>query len=1070
MGTQQVSLSVLFENFVDEARAAIAVEGASAELSVTGKLDRFLTDALALISQRELNLVQQTMTDEAAVGFKGYPDFRVNVGTELLGWVEFKAVRDKNIAKLTTKHDTQQKDAFTSGLHNLIYTNGWQWELWQGSAKVTSVHFHPDLFTSDEKQLTQANLIEELEHLLKQFTAFQLHPYRTVHQSVSALALRAKAMKIALNKVGSNKAGSYLNELHKDFKDLLYRNGQSFKWENFVDSYVQISAFGALLWRLEAEEEISLDQQVGLQQGNHPLLYQCLTILWQKDAQVETLTPLLEELVRTINLIPLDLFEPKQTDDKRQYVLDPIIHAYEPFFQAYDEKSREAAGVYYTPAQVVQHIVSGVNNMLQESMGRPDGLLDEQARFLDPATGTGTFLLGLAKEVEIAAEKEGLPTDRVIYEVLTERTSAFELFPGPYTIAHQRLEAMLRTQGTPPESRLPIYLTDTLAGPEVDSLFTSAFGIAGQEIANERRTADWLKTEEDILVIVGNPPYERIKKAEGGWDKFTHTLMQEVTNATPENRRKDLKSATDLFVAFWAWSLWALQDSETRRKPLPEINTTEAHGIVAFITNRTWIVGPSLVGLRSLVLKGVKEVWVYDLGGDNRGGSKDFLEGDQNVFSIQTGVAIVWLVFDREFEGDPEVYYRRSWGKKKAKLTDLAQPFSRDDYQRIENQSTFTPGVYPDALLEAPELPDLFNYTWFTGIQSARDTKDYSPLGIEKADVYDEVKHVKGQDRSKATLVGNLGRWAKDLTEAQRRAAWSTAASTRANKKLPLPGELTPKKVKKIQYRPLDERHIYNDPVWVDWFREDLQAIYDIGDTPTLISLPRDFGKGPLATYTEILPEQHAFNGRGGKAVFPLYKLGASGREIGLTDEVMGWAERVFDDSGEAAAEKAFSYMLALLSAPSYADQYWMILEASPPSVPLTEDSGLAQRAVEVGDALRVAWRKEADREGIRWSGSGGGELGKARWVDGNIQFDNGRWISGVSEDVWNFTISTYKVTQKWFEARQHWSNLSLGQSMDAQKTLASVREILRLMPQADELLAEVLGSTTTAPVVAAGE
>lgn len=413
MGTQQVSLPELFDNFVDEARVAIAVEGASAELSVTGKLDRFLTDALALTSQRELNLVQQTMTDEAAVGFKGYPDFRVNVGTELLGWVEFKAVRDKNIANLTTQHDKQQKDAFTSGLHNLIYTNGWQWELWQYSEKVASVQFPPDLFTSDEKQLTQSNVAEDLEQLLQQFTAFQLYPYKTVQQSVSALALRAKAMKIALNKVGPSKAGNYLNQLHKDFKDLLYRNGQSFKWENFVDSYVQISAFGALLWRLEAQSDVSLDHQVGLQQGIHPLLYRCLTILWQKDAQVETLTPLLEELVRTINLIPLGLFEAKTITDKRQYVLDPIIHAYEPFFKAYDEKSREAAGVYYTPAQIVQHIVSGVNNMLQESMDRPDGLLDKQARFLDPATGTGTFLLGLAKEVELAAEEEGIPTEGV---------------------------------------------------------------------------------------------------------------------------------------------------------------------------------------------------------------------------------------------------------------------------------------------------------------------------------------------------------------------------------------------------------------------------------------------------------------------------------------------------------------------------------------------------------------------------------------------------------------------------------------------------------------------------------
>src|SRR5699024_7347460 len=218
MSMHKATLSDLFETFVDEARIALTVEGASPELSITGKLDRFLTDALSLNTQRELYLLQQTMTDETAVGFKGFPDFRVNSGNELLGWVEFKAVRDKNIEKLTPNHDKQQKNAFTSGLHNLIYTNGWQWEVWQNSERVDSVEFSPDLFTSAEMQLTQAQAINDLEHLLRQFAEFQLYPYIAIHQSVSALALRAKAMKIVLNKIGPNKAGNYLAQLHQDFK------------------------------------------------------------------------------------------------------------------------------------------------------------------------------------------------------------------------------------------------------------------------------------------------------------------------------------------------------------------------------------------------------------------------------------------------------------------------------------------------------------------------------------------------------------------------------------------------------------------------------------------------------------------------------------------------------------------------------------------------------------------------------------------------------------------------------------------------------------------------------------
>jgi len=1050
------ALTSLFDSFVEEARHALRVDGASAELSTTGALQKFLEKALAIVSEKQLHLIPQTMTDPLSVGFKGFPDFRINESSELLGWLEFKAVRDKDITNLKAKHDKQQKETFVSGLQNLIYTNGWQWELWQNSEKIATVEFDPGLFNSDAPVLSSSTQIIELEHLFTLFTSFQLQPYKTIHKAVSALALRARAMKIALNKIGATKAGPYLTQLRDDFKGLLYRNGQPFTWANFVDSYVQISAFGALLWRLEARTEIGLDQHVGLKQGVHPLLYRCLSILWQKEAQVENLTPLLEELVRTINLIPLRLFEPKKKGDVHEYTKDPIIHAYEPFFEAYDKDSRESSGVYYTPAELVHHIVSGVENLIRQSLGRKEGLLDENARFLDPATGTGTFLLGLAKEVERAADNAGLITENVISEVLTQRTSAFELFPGPYTIAHQRVEALLRRKGTPPEDRLPIYLTDTLAGPEVNSLYTSGFGVAGKEIEEERFAADHIKTEEDILAIIGNPPWERLQKKNGGWDTFTTTLMKEVTDATPENRRKDLKSATDLFVAFWAWSLWALQDTETRRLPTPVIDTRNAHGIVAFVTNRTWIVGPSLIGLRNLVLNGAKEVWVYDLGGDVRGGSSDFLDRDNNVFNIQTGAAIVWLVFDKDFSGEPTVRYRRSSGRKADKLHQLSLPFNRGEYQEVDGKTTFMPGKYPEALLQAPELPDLFNFEPFTGFQSGRDTKQYSPLGVEAADVYAEIK---SPNREKVTRIGSLGRWASnELTDTQREIAWATAQKLRSGKKAPAVSSLDPSKVQKIQYRPLDERHIYNDPAWIDWFREPLQEIYSLGETPTLISLPRDFGRGPLTTYTQILPDQHAFNNRGGKAVFPLYKVGTDGREIGLSRTVMEWAQKTYCESGEPAAEKAFNYLLAFLSAPEYANKYWTILEASPPTVILTDDRELAERGASIGQKLRAAWKKEVEHDGFRWGGSTSTlELGKATWKDNHIHFANQRWISGVDREIWDFSVSKYKVVQKYFAARKSWQQLSISQSLDALNVLASIRELLRLFPLADNLFDEVV-------------
>jgi hypothetical protein len=102
---------------------------------------------------------------------------------------------------------------------------------------------------------------------------------------------------------------------------------------------------------------------------------------------------------------------------------------------------------------------------------------------------------------------------------------------------------------------------------------------------------------------------------------FAKQLFEIVKGETPADARMNLKSIWDLFVAFWVWSLWALQSPNSRQEGggLPRINPSDCNGITAYISNRTWIIGSSLGGLRKLVRAGAKEVWVFDLGGDLRG-------------------------------------------------------------------------------------------------------------------------------------------------------------------------------------------------------------------------------------------------------------------------------------------------------------------------------------------------------------------------------------------------------------------------------------------------------------------
>ena len=80
--------------------------------------------------------------------------------------------------------------------------------------------------------------------------------------------------------------------------------------------------------------------------------------------------------------------------------------------------------------------------------------------------------------------------------------------------------------------------------------------------------------------------------------------------------------------------------------------------MLAFITNRSFIESRTFDGFRKMVAQDFNEIWVVDLGGDVRANPK--LSGTKhNVFGIQTGVAICYLVRKKGVEGCTIRYVRR---------------------------------------------------------------------------------------------------------------------------------------------------------------------------------------------------------------------------------------------------------------------------------------------------------------------------------------------------------------------------------------------------------------------------
>lgn len=247
-------------------------------------------------------------------------------------------------------------------------------------------------------------------------------------------------------------------------------------------------------------------------------------------------------------------------------------------------------------------------------------------------------------------------------------------------------------------------------------------GFVAENIRTERHEADRIKETERILAIIGNPPYRRLEAGEigelvGDWmNELWDDLKAPVREAGWGNQ---LNTFPELSVAFWRWAIWKLFESEG----------APGRGVVAFISNRTFLAGKPYAGLRAMLRERFDRIEIIDLRGDVRRGERAGVEGDQGVFNIQVGTAIAIAIADgSKAEGDlARISYIDTWEQglyaRDPKLTWLLEGSETGtrpgavevDRGRLE---PFKPKAFQ--VVEWPPLSLCFVFTR-SGLQSKRD-------------------------------------------------------------------------------------------------------------------------------------------------------------------------------------------------------------------------------------------------------------------------------------------------------------------------------------------------------------
>ena len=863
------------------------------------------------------------------------------------------------------------------------------------------------------------------------------------HLAHSARLVKAIVVDRLAELTAAKVEGAALQQVRKDFRDVLYSHPEAAGYASadfddlFAGAFAQTLAFGLLLVR-EATGGAPVDAHAYEHMPpEHPLMRTTLRVLSQTEVAREVGAGF-EVMLDTVNGFDLAILAAEENGR------DPILHFYEEFLATFDPAARERYGVYYTPIEVVRFMVGALDRALKARLGT-EGLADDAVHILDPATGTGTFLIGVAERVRAEAARSGSRFARLALESLARRMYGFELLVGPYAVAHYRLHHALRGEepagaGANAAQRLGVYLTDTLAEPGTAAPL-GALGFLSEGIQDERRDADRVKTEQPILAILGNPPYRRLERGEdetlvGRWmNGLWDDLKAPVRDAGWGNQ---LNTFPELSVAFWRWALWKMLEAPNAPR----------RGVVAFITNRKFLTGKPYAGLRRRLRERFDRIEVIDLRGDSRVGERAGVERDGNVFNIQVGVAITLAVADgSRAEGElAKVTYADAWEQAKV---------SRRDKLRWMEEGAEAGAVAGGEAVERGALEDMRPRPFFNGeLLSIAECFELASSGIETTRDHLAYGLSESDLKSKLDEFWKLpASSAEERYSSTRKAEFSQAFSAKWN----------PKAVVQSSYRPLDRRALYNERGFVDWPRPKLQQAWGSANI-ALFAMPNGTASGPGLWCQGDFPDRHAFRGSYGGYAFPLYDRRPGHGPYNLKPALVTALAAAYGP--QVTPEQVFDAVLGLLSAASYTTRFAEDLEDAFPHAPFPSDPALFAEAAALGAEIRAVQtfaRKPAARfvDGVAlYETDATGPLAAQDWKDGSLALcaDGSGRLDKVPKAVWEFSVSGYRLLFRWLDARR---GLPVDKALveEVRDLVGRIGELVDLFARADTVLARTLDS-----------
>ena len=634
-------------------------------------------------------------------------------------------------------------------------------------------------------------------------------------------------------------------------------------------------------------------------------------------------------------------------------------------------------------------MIDGADWLCREYFGR--SLIDERVNILDPCTGTGTFICEMLESFRGDPKKLAHKYSKELY--------ANEVAILPYYVANLNIEATYAAITGNYAEYPNLCFVDTLDNVAALGLRSGhqhdMFGAMSDEnIERVKR-----QNEKTISVIIGNPPYNANQQNENDNNKNrTYKRVDEIIKRTYVNRSTAQKTKVyDMYARFYRWASDRLGDD----------------GVIAFITNRSFIDSRTFDGFRADVVDTFSDIYVVDLGGDVRANPK--ISGTtHNVFGIQTGVAIAFMVKRKRRKKEKEpasIRYARRPEMETAddKLSFLAgtdlssmtmdkiEPSKRGNWiNQVENEWDDLLPI-ADKKTKAAKgggqeraIFKLFSLGFSTN-------RDLWVVDQEKEGLLEKVRYFHHAYEGAVKSGNDLSEKVKASRNLQRR--------LRQEKR----EKLSTKRVQYALYRPFTRRYVYNSDIYIDEKGSWEQMFPDVSDNTGLAILKGE--RQPFSLLGSDLVANLNLYSADPASIVTRYRYTSSGERI---DNITGWGLRKFQaEYGKSVTkDDIFHYCYAVLHDPVYRETYAINLKREFPRIPFYPDF---EQWVAWGEKLmklHISYEdiepwplKRLDTQKKRAEGSEPKAILRSDHDNGNIRLDADTQMTGVPAEAWRYRL-----------------------------------------------------------------